>query len=141
MIRPIATEAERIRLIKECQQSGLTANEWCRQNGISRNTYHTWLTRLRRKGLIETAATIPTVISSESYHPDIVKVELAREEARMTEMTYGPTQCTSPGNEQASGKSAVMEITVGNIRIKVTNQVNSRLLAETIQMIGGCVGC
>ena len=32
MIRPIATEEERIRLIRECQQSGLTANKWCRQN-------------------------------------------------------------------------------------------------------------
>ena len=141
MIRPIATEEERIRLIRECQQSGLTASEWCRQNGISRNTYHTWLTRLRRKGLIETAATMPTVISSEPYHQDIVKVEMAREEVPLTGMAHGPSQGMSEENGQASGKGAVMEITVGRIKIKVTNQINCRLLAETIQMIGGCVGC
>ena len=133
MIRPIATEEERIRLIKECQQSGLTANEWCRRNGISRNTYHTWLTRLRRKGLIETAATMPTVISSEPYRQDIVKVELTRERER--------TQEISTGNEPASRKSVVMEILVGSVRIKVTNQVNSQLLADTLQMIGGAFGC
>lgn len=73
MIKAIATEEEKIRLIHECQQSGLTANEWCRQNGISRNTYHTWLTRLRRKGVIETAATIPTVIPREPYHQDMLR--------------------------------------------------------------------
>ena len=141
MIRPIATEEERIRLIRECQQSGLTANEWCRQNGVSRNTYHTWLTRLRRKGLIETAATIPTVISSEPYHPDIVKVELAREELKTSEGAYQSLPGRSEGNEPASGKDAVMEIIVGSVRIKVTNQVNPQLLAETLQMIGGTYRC
>lgn len=141
MIRPIATEAERIRLIRDCQQSGLTANEWCRQNGISRNTYHTWLTRLRRKGLIETAATMPTVISSEPYRQDIVKVELAREETAISAGGSTQTQELSTGDEAASGESAVMEIIVGSIRIKVTNQVNSQLLADTLQMIGGVFGC
>ena len=138
MIRPIATEEERIRLIRECQQSGLTANEWCRQNGISRNTFHTWLTRLRRKGLIETAATMPTVISSEPYRQDIVKVELAGEGTEISTRERERTQEISTGNEPASGKSAVM---VGSIRIKVTNQVNSQLLADTLQMIGGVFGC
>ena len=141
MIRPIATEEERIRLIRECQQSGLTANEWCRQNGISRNTFHTWLTRLRRKGLIETAATMPTVISSEPYRQDIVKVELAGEGTEISTRERERTQEISTGNEPASGKSAVMEIIVGSIRVKVTNQVNSQLLADTLQMIGGVFGC
>ena len=141
MIRPIATEEERIRLIRECQQSGLTANEWCRQNGISRNTYHTWMSRLRKKGLIETAATMPTVISSERYQQDIVKVELSREGTEMSTREKERTQEISTGNEPTSGKSAVMEIIVGSIRIKVTNQVNSQLLADTLQMIGGVFGC
>ena len=141
MIRPIATEEERIRLIRECQQSGLTANEWCRRNGISRNTYHTWLTRLRRKGLIETAATMPTVISSEPYRQDIVKVELTREGTKISTRERERTQEISTGNEPASRKSVVMEILVGSVRIKVTNQVNSQLLADTLQMIGGAFGC
>ena len=141
MIRPIATEEERIRLIRECQHSGLTANEWCRKNGVSRNTYHTWLTRLRKKGLIEAAATITTVVSSEPYHPDIVKVELAKEEAKVSGMAYGSLSGESERNEPASGKGAVMEITIGTVRIKVTNQVNPQLLAETLQLIGGACRC
>ena len=141
MIKAIATEEEKIRLINECQQSGLTAHEWCRQNGISRNTYHTWLTRLRRKGVIETAATIPTVIPRDSYHQDIVKVELVKEETVISERSVEPFQ--GPGKEKGAGseRSAVMELIVGNVRIKVTNQVSTQLLAETLRMIGGAFGC
>ncbi len=28
-------------------------------------TYHTWVTRLKKKGLLETAATVPTVVINE----------------------------------------------------------------------------
>ena len=44
MLTPIATVEERLRII---------------------NTYHTWVTRLKKKGLLETAATVPTVVINE----------------------------------------------------------------------------
>ena len=141
MIKAIATEAERIRLIRECQQSGLTANEWCRQNGISRNTYHTWLNRLRKKGLIETAATIPTVISSEPYHQEIVKVEMVKEEPETAKTVCGPMQMPGQRKGICAERNAVMELVVGNVRIKVTNQIDTKLLADTLRMIGGPIGC
>ena len=140
MISPIATEEERIRLIKECQSSGLTANEWCRRNGISRNTYHTWINRLRKKGLLETAATIPTVLSTGPYQQDIVKVEFAKESQEI--ITTGERTLQERVSEPAQTQSsrAVMEIAVGTVRIKVTNQVDPQLLAQTLQMLGG-MGC
>ena len=141
MIKAIATEEERIRLIRACQQSGLTANEWCRRNGISRNTYHTWLSRLRKKGLIETAATIPTVISSEPYQQDIVKVELVKEENGISGIPQGSFRGSGQGEKSGTERHAVMELMVGNVRIKVTNQINTQLLADTIRMIGGLIGC
>ena len=33
----------------ECQQSGLSVKEWCRQNGINPSTYYTRLRKLREK--------------------------------------------------------------------------------------------
>ena len=141
MIAPIATEEERIRLIKECQQSGLTINEWCRRNGIQRNTLHTWMTRLRKKGLIETPATIPAVINEEPYHQDIVKIELLKEVAEVPGQMIQPGQEKSSVSGQLSGRSAVMEVSIGNAKIKVTNQIDPRLLAETIRLLGGVLGC
>ncbi len=126
MIKPIATKEERIRLIKECQQSGLTINEWCRRNGIQRNTFHTWMTRARKKGLIETPATVPTVVAAEASLPDIVKVSLANETDSVVSSAMplvredDRKQCSE---YQVSSKSAVMELVIGSIRIKVTNQV------------------
>ncbi len=144
MIKPIATKEERLRLIKECQQSGLTINEWCRRNGIQRNTFHTWMTRARKKGLIETPATVPTVIAAEASHPDIVKVSLANETENVVSSTMAlerESDCKQYSEYQSSSKSAVMELMIGSIGIKVTNQVNPQLLAETIRLIGGGFGC
>jgi len=122
MIKAIATEAERIRLIRECQQSGLTANEWCRQNGISRNTYHTWLNRLRKKGLIETTATMPTVISSEPYHQEIVKVEMVKEELETAKTVCGPMQMPGQRKQLLSAGSTVEDIDAEIKRIKAEYQ-------------------
>ena len=41
----------------------------------------------------------------------------------------------------SSNKVAVMEILIGNIRIKATNQINPQLLSETIRLLGGDALC
>lgn len=141
MLTPIATVEERLRIIKECRQSGLTANEWCRRHGLRWNTYHTWVTRLRKKGLLETAATVPTVVIHEPDLPDIVKIDLA---GRKGNSSAGPA---STGIWQEAeetlpiGMNAVMEIDLGQIRIRATNQANPMLLAEIIRQIGGIQEC
>lgn len=135
MLTPIATEEERLRIIHECRQSGLTANEWCRQHGLRWNTYHTWVTRLKKKGLLETAATVPTVMIHEPDLPDIVKVDLTgRRDIRP--VGYETAGIWREDPESEAGKAAVMEIDVAGIRIKATNQVNPQLLAEVIRQIG-----
>ena len=141
MLTPIATVEERLRIINECRQSGLTANEWCRRHGLRWNTYHTWVTRLKKKGLLETAATVPTVVIHEPGLPDIVKVEVTgRKEIRSVESAatgiWQEAEDTKP-----AGMDAVMEIELGQIRIRVTNQANPMLLAEVIRQIRGIRGC
>ena len=141
MLTPIATEEERLRIIHECQQSGLTANEWCRQHGHRWNTYHTWVTRLRKKGLLETAATVPTVMIHEPELPDIVKVDLSgRRDIRPVGYETASIWQEDPDSGEA-GKTAVIEIDVAGIRVKATNQVNPQLLAEVIRQIGGVPRC
>ncbi|MBR3429237.1 MAG: helix-turn-helix domain-containing protein [Clostridia bacterium] len=58
-MKAITTVGERLRLIKEWQQSGLTVSEWCRRNGIHPNTFCNWIHRSRKQGLLETPAVIP----------------------------------------------------------------------------------
>jgi hypothetical protein len=90
---------------------------------------------------LETAATVPTVVIHEPGLPDIVKVELTgRKEIRSVESAatgiWQETEDTEP-----AGMDAVMEIELGQIRIRATNQANPMLLAEVIRQIGGIQGC
>ena len=67
MYKPIATIPERLEMIRACQASGLSVAEWCRRNGLNDNTYFNWVTRLRKKGLLETPAVIPETIPHISF--------------------------------------------------------------------------
>ncbi len=141
MLTPIATEEERLEIIKECRKSGMPANEWCRQHGLRWNTYHTWVTRLKKKGLIDTAATVTTVIREEAGLPDIVRVGIAgRNDMRAIEYRTEGVWQESISRDEAKCK-AVIEIEIGKIRIKASNQVCPQLLAEIIVQIGGIQGC
>ena len=131
------TIPERLKMIKACQASGLSVAEWCRRNGLNDNTYFNWVTRLRRKGLLETPAVIPETIPHEVEQPEIVKVEIAPPASCRSDLSGQSMKCFP----EKSGGGAVMEIALGQIRIKVTNQVNPQLLAQAIHLIGGGVGC
>lgn len=133
---------EQLQLIGECRKSGLTIAEWCRREGIRPDTYYTWVDRLKRRGLLESEATIPQRIVRE-YAPDIVKVTVEQPAAMtngLSQAAPSPLMADYPEPTTAS-KGAVMEVALGAVRIKVTNQVNPQLLAQTIQLIGGSLGC
>ena len=48
-------------IIRECQSSGLSKKEYCRQQGISEKTYYYWLRKLRSKA----AEGIPQIVEVE----------------------------------------------------------------------------
>ena len=50
-----------IQIIQECQSSGLSNKEYCRQQGISEKTYYYWLRKLRS----EAAEGIPQIVEVE----------------------------------------------------------------------------
>lgn len=140
MIRRSAQE--QLELIAQCRGSGLTISEWCLREGIKPDTYYSWVDRQSKKGRIDKAATIPQVISRPVACPDIVKVTV-EQPTTMVEHSHQTSSFLLDNNQQhpIATKGAVMEVTLGAVRIKVTNQVNPQLLAQTIQLIGGTLGC
>ena len=76
-MREYTPAKEQLRLIKECQQSGMTIADWCRLRGIRIDTFFCWNFRLKIKGLIDTAATIPQPFFQDPVRPDIVKVNIS----------------------------------------------------------------
>ena len=140
-MKAIATVGERLQLIKDWQLSGLTISEWCRRNGIHKNTFSNWIHRFRKQGLLETPAVIPQPIVSEPVHQDIVKIEVARNTESFSAGIISGVKAGSPEISFSDNGSAVMEIAVGGIRIKATNQVSPQLLAQTIRLLGGDAIC
>ena len=58
-----------IKLIRECQASGMTVTSWCKQNGIVEQTYYKNLKKLREE-LIES---LPVPIEPEPRVPTVFK--------------------------------------------------------------------
>lgn len=134
---------EQLRLITECRQSGLTDYEWCQQHDIKVSTFYVWVHRLKKNGEIDIPAGIPTVIRKEPVQPDIVRIRIEGEKVPAPVMDAAivpeipgesrPAMATQPGYP-------VMEVILGGVHLRVTNEVNPRLLADTIRLLRGA-GC
>ena len=140
-MKAIATVGERLQLIKDWQLSGLTISEWCRRNGIHKNTFSNWIHRFRKQGLLETPAVIPEIITQDPVSQDIVKIEVARNSGSVSSEIISEAADIIPESPFSDNQGAVMEITLGSVQIKVSNQVNPQLLAEAIRLLGGNAIC
>ena len=140
-MKAIATVGERLQLIKDWQLSGLTISEWCRRSGIHKNTFSNWIHRFRKQGLLETPAVIPETITRDPVSQDIVKIEVARNSGPVSSGIFSEAEDIIPESPFSDNKGAVMEINLGNVQIKVSNQVSPQLLAEAIRLLGGSAVC
>ena len=134
---------EQLRLITECRQSGLTDYEWCQQHNIKVSTFYTWVHRRKQSGDINIPAVIPTVVRKEPEQPDIVKIKIEGEKQITTApkpvLTPEPFAETLPVMQTQPGYP-VMEVIMSDVHLRVTNDVNPALLAETIRLLrsAGC---
>ena len=140
-MKAIATVGERLQLIKDWQLSGLTISEWCRRSGIHKNTFSNWIHRFRKQGLLETPVVIPETITRDPVSQDIVKIEVARNSGPVSSGIFSEAADIIPESPFSDNKGAVMEINLGNVQIKVSNQVSPQLLAEAIRLLGGNAIC
>ncbi len=141
MTAPRRSREEQLQLVHECRSSGLTVAEWCRREGIIADTYHTWVERLTKRGLLEKPVTIPQRVVTEPFAPEIVKVQVEQPAAPALVKDYPDHPVPIQGERREKAKSdrsgAVMEIDIRGIRIKVTNDINPQLLFETLRLAGG----
>ena len=134
---------EQLRLITECRQSDLTDYEWCQQHNIKVSTFYSWVHRLKQNGEMNIPAVIPTVVRKEPEQPDIVKIKIEGEKQITTApkpvLTLEPPAETRPAMQLQPGYP-VMEVIMSDVHLRVTNDVNPALLAETVRLLrsAGC---
>ena len=128
-MKAIATVGERLQLIKDWQLSGLTLSEWCRRNGIHKNTFSNWIHRFRKQGLLETPAVIPETITRDPVSQDIVKIEVARNSGSVSNGIISEAAAIIPESPFSGNKGAVITI-LGCTGVVERITVNSDISAE-----------
>lgn len=124
---------EQLRLVTECRQSGLTDAQWCIKNGVSPSTFYNWTSRLRRKG-IELPSTSE---ASPLNKQDIVRIDILSEtschemiiDSDTVELS-APVKPASCEVKEAKYSQPSMELSFGDVTLKISNEVNSALLAS-----------
>lgn len=103
-------------IIQERNNSGLTIDEYCSQNGLSRNSYFYWL-RLVREELLD----------PQQSTSGFVELNLPVE-------NNTTVPCVTPISAPEM-ESSQLTLSVNGIVIQVTDNTSSELLARTIEVI------
>ena len=107
-------------MIQQRQESGLPATEWCKQNGISINTYHYRLRQVR-KAVLKYDELLPMKKDSKPTTPVLVKVDASFPGEQAFKSDHLPAAEVIPTCEPASRSSsfhlqfnsAILDIPVG----------------------------
>jgi transposase-like protein len=125
------TADEQYQLIMECRSSGLSDYQWCTEHDINPGTFYNWVKRLRRKAGYD----IPSATGRGDYTPvlkqDVVKLEVIPDHQESPIPSVGSTML--PVEETRSA----IEIMFGTVSIKISNDVDPRLLSQILKTVAG----
>lgn len=104
----------------ECRKSGLSDHQWCLNNDINPGTFYYWVKRLRKNG----CGDIPEKNQLSTYeqsHQEVVKIEM--------------NSISVPTDMNKNTDTAAMELMIGNMNLRISNETAPLLLAKTIQIL------
>ena len=119
MRTPRVPVEEQYRLIMECRKSGLSDYQWCLNNDINPGTFYNWVKRLRKNG----CGDIPEKNQLSTYeqsHQEVLKIEM------------NSILVSTDMNKNTD--TAAMELMIGNVNLRISNETDPLLLAKTIQI-------
>ena len=108
MRAPRVPVEEQYRLIMECRKSGLSDHQWCLNNDINPGTFYNWVKRLQ-------------LSTYEQSHQEVVKIEM--------------NSISVPTDMNKNTDTAAMELMIGNMNLRISNETDPLLLAKTIQIL------
>jgi transposase-like protein len=125
------TADEQYQLIMECRNSGLSDYQWCTEHDINPGTFYNWVKRLRRKACYD----IPSATGRGDYKPvlkqDVVKLEVIPDHQESPIPSVGSTMLPVEETRPA------IEIMLGTISIKISNDVDPKLLSQVLKTVTG----
>lgn len=123
------------KIVMDCRTSGLSDFQWCKANGVSPSSLYRWVQKLKSAG-----NDIPDKVKGsviKNLPQEVVKLEVLPTDHQHSMTTERNTPNTAPFTNKSV---PVMEITVGELTTRFTNDVNPELLKATLLCLGNLGG-
>lgn len=123
------------KIVMDCRTSGLSDFQWCKANGVNPSSLYRWVEKLKSLG-----NDIPDKVKGsavKNFPQEVVKLEVSPTDSQHTIDTNRNTPISTVF---ANRPVPVMEITVGALTTRFTNDVNPDLLKTTLLCLGNLGG-
>ena len=114
-------------LIQECRKSGLTDAQWCQANSIRYETFKSAVKRLKCCSYAVPSRRSQSVFDLTPSKQDVVRVDIIPDIQSPAEIT--------PEVTSHIDNSHTIEITMGDIRIALTNGADPILISKTLSLL------
>ena len=138
MRSPRKSADEQYALIMECRSSGLSDQQWCMQHDINPGTFYNWVKRLRRKACYDIPAATNRSGLTTPVKQEVVKVDIIPDPDPSPSPAALPTAVTAPIGFDGPA-AAPIEIRINEAVLRITNDVDPRLLSQILRNLGGAV--
>lgn len=123
------------KIVMDCRTSGLSDFQWCKANGVNPSSLYRWVEKLKSMG-----RDIPDKVKGsvvKNLPQEVVKLEVSPTDSQHI---IAAEQNTPISTTFVNRSVPVMEITVGKLTTRFTNDVNPELLKETLLCLGNLGG-
>ena len=139
MKSPRRSAEEQYNLIMECRSSGLSDQQWCLQHDIKPGTFYNWVKRLRSKKCYDIPAATGRADLTAAVKQDVVRVEVLPDPPEHDHKTTIPSKVMDASRMLPEPAAVPIEIHLNEAVLRITNDVDPRLLAQILRTLGGCV--
>lgn len=135
MRSPRRSADEQYALIMECRRSGLSDQQWCMQHDINPGTFYNWVKRLRKKACYDIPAATGRARLTTPVKQEVVKVDIIPDQDPIPQTLALPKD----DKQESFSQPAPIEIRINEAVLRISNDVDPRLLAQIMRNLGGFV--
>lgn len=118
------TDEEKLKLIMECRNSGLSDHQWCIENNIPNSTMYNWIKKLRNNACSEISENPNKYVSCSNEKQDVVCIDV-KEQLVQNEI-FDNNACEDSEN---------ITLQCNGVQIIIPDNFNAKILATVISVL------
>lgn len=125
---------EKLQLIMECRNSGLSDYQWCKCHDINPSTFYNWITRLHKQGTV-----IQEALTDDKKPPlkqEVVKLELVPQDTTLSVKTKEDLRSLKV---PTSTENPAVEFVFENATVRFFHGIDQQLAETMLKCLGGAI--